>query len=300
MLGYVTIEKPELKMREFELYSGYYCGVCKSISARHGQIPRFVLSYDAAFLGMVMAGVNGDKNEVSREHCIIHPITEKTIVRNKSIDYAGDVMLILAWFNLMDDVKDEGKVYAKAATTLMRGKFEKLSKAYPELVDKIDTHITALSALEKGRCRNVDEVSEAFAKIMQAIFTLDGRERPDDVNEKLSALGYHMGKWIYLMDAWDDIGEDIANKTYNPLVYRHWYNDEEEYQEFRDRIRANVEFNLFMYLDQMGKAADALETGENSSIIDNIVHMGLLRQTEKILRKGMPKEEPPIEIEGKQ
>ena len=295
MLGYVTIEKPELKMKEFELYSGYYCGVCKSISRRHGQLPRFVLSYDAAFLGLVMAGVNDDKNEISREHCLIHPIAEKTIVRNKGIDYAADVMLILAWFNLLDDARDEGKIYAKAATGLLKGKFTELKNMYPELVGKIETQLAELAALEKDRCRNIDQVAESFAKIMEAIFTCDGRERPDETNRKLADLGYHLGKWIYLMDAWDDVIDDIENKVYKPLRYRHEYLDAEPYDDFRNRIRGNVEFNLFMYLDQMGRAADALETNDNSSIIDNIIHMGLLRQTEKLLRKGLPKPELPKE-----
>lgn len=291
MLGYVTVEKPELKLKEFELYSGYYCGVCKSISRRHGQLPRFVLSYDAAFLGLVMAGANDDRNEISREHCIIHPIAEKTIVRNTGIDYAADVMLILAWFNLLDDARDEGKLYAKAAMGLMRGKFNELKGAYPELTEKIEIQLTELSAMEKDRCANIDQVAESFAKIMQAIFTCDGRERTEDANSRLSDLGYHMGKWIYLMDAWDDVIDDIENGVYNPLIYRHDHRDDEPHEDFRNRIRANVEFNLFMYLNQMGKAADALETNENSSIIDNIVHMGLLRRTEKILKKGLPKED---------
>lgn len=291
MLGYVTVEKPELKLKEFELYSGYYCGVCKSISRRHGQLPRFVLSYDAAFLGLVMAGVNDDKNEISREHCIIHPISEKTIVRNQGIDYAADVMLILAWFNLLDDARDEGKIHAKAIMSFMRSKFKELRTAYEELTDKIEIQLAELSVLEKDRCSNIDRVAESFAKIMQAIFTCDGRQRLADTDKKLADLGYHMGKWIYLMDAWDDVIDDIENGVYNPLRYRHDYRDGEPYEDFRNRIRSNVEFNLFMYLDQMGKAADALETNENSSIIDNIVHMGLLRRTEKILKKGLPKDE---------
>ena len=97
------------------------------------------------------------------------------------------------------------------------------------------------------------------------------------------------------MDAWDDVIDDIENKVYNPLRYRHEYLDEEPYDDFRNRIRGNVEFNLFMYLDQMGRAADVLETNDNSSIIDNIIHMGLLRRTEKLLRKGLPKPELPKE-----
>ena len=227
MLGYVTVEKPELKLKEFELYSGYYCGVCKSISRRHGQLPRFVLSYDAAFLGLVMAGVNDDKNEISREHCIIHPISEKTIVRNQGIDYAADVMLILAWFNLLDDARDEGKIHAKAIMSFMRSKFKELRTAYEELTDKIEIQLAELSVLEKDRCSNIDRVAESFAKIMQAIFTCDGRQRLAETDSKLADLGYHMGKWIYLMDAWDDVIDDIENGVYNPLRYRHDYSDVE-------------------------------------------------------------------------
>ena len=193
MLGYVTVEKPELKLKEFELYSGYYCGVCKSISRRHGQLPRFVLSYDAAFLGLVMAGVNDDKNEISREHCIIHPISEKTIVRNQGIDYAADVMLILAWFNLLDDARDEGKIHAKAIMSFMRSKFKELRTAYEELTDNIESQLAELSVLEKDRCSNIDRVAESFAKIMQAIFTCDGRQRLAETDSKLADLGYHMG-----------------------------------------------------------------------------------------------------------
>lgn len=77
MLGYVTADKPELKMREFEVYSGYYCGVCKSIARRYGQIPRIVLSYDAAFLALLLGGLSGEADEPTREHCIAHPAKKK-------------------------------------------------------------------------------------------------------------------------------------------------------------------------------------------------------------------------------
>ena len=95
MLGYVTADKPELKMREFEVYSGYYCGVCKSIARRYGQIPRIVLSYDAAFLALLLGGLSGEADEPTREHCIAHPAKKKTIVSNNAIDYAADVLKTL-------------------------------------------------------------------------------------------------------------------------------------------------------------------------------------------------------------
>ena len=106
MLGYVKIDKGELKVREYDIYTGYYCGICKSIGRRYGQLPRMVLSYDAAFLGILLSALSDDRDEISWEHCIAHHIQKKPVISNKVIDYAADVMLILAWYKLADDVKD--------------------------------------------------------------------------------------------------------------------------------------------------------------------------------------------------
>ena len=285
MLGYITCEKPELKVREYELYSGYYCGVCKSLGRRYGQIPRMLLSYDAAFLAMVMAGTAREETVISREHCIVHPVKKKTIVKSEAVDYAADVMLILAWHNLKDDVKDEGKVTSKTMMLFLKGKYRLLEKKYSRLCREIETGIAKLSELETQKSPGLDMVAEIFACIMKEIFTGDGRDRSLEDNERLSDLGYHLGKWIYIMDAWEDIEENIKSGAYNPLIYRHELIENESPEEFRERIKANVEFNLMMYLSQMGEAIDNLDIKDNSGIIDNIVYMGLLRRTEQALGK---------------
>ena len=105
MFGYVTVDKAELKMKDWERYNAYYCGVCKSIGARYGQIPRMILSFDAAFIAVLLAGLSeegagedgaaGDYS-LSKERCIAHPVKEKLVVREPAVDYAADVMLLLA------------------------------------------------------------------------------------------------------------------------------------------------------------------------------------------------------------
>ena len=71
MLGYVTIEKGELKVKDFDLYQAYYCGICKAIGKRLGQVPRMTLSYDAVFLAMVLDGLTDGEAKVLREHCAV-------------------------------------------------------------------------------------------------------------------------------------------------------------------------------------------------------------------------------------
>lgn len=285
MLGYVTTEKQELKVREYEIYRGYYCGVCKSIGRRYGQIPRLALSYDAAFLAMVLAGLSQAPDVVSKEHCIIHPIKKNTAIRNEAIDYAADVMLILTWYKLQDDASDENKASAKAALALMKPLYKKLRKKRGPLCDEIAGFLGEMNRLEKENCANLDQVSETFAKILETVF-LAGPGIAGTADKRILArLGYHLGKWIYLMDAWDDLEENIKTGAYNPLIYRYEYSGTEAPAAFRNRIKSTCELHLLICCSEMGKAMDLLEIRKNSGIIENIVYLGLLRRTEKVLGK---------------
>ena len=302
MLGYVQIFKPELKVREYEVYMGYYCGVCKYIGAEYGQLPRMVLSYDAAFLALLLACVDETPDAPVQEHCIAHHIKDKTIIRNRAVEYAGDVMLILAWYKMLDDAQDEGKLYAKASARLLKKLHRKLQKKYPALCDGIEINLAKLNGLEKAKCSSLDEAAESFSKIMDVIFCEGARVLyPDlqELHETFGRIGYHMGKWVYLMDAADDIEENIESGAYNPLLYRFEYRGgegardadsdstlgSETPQQFRKRIRGDLEFNLYQYLAVLSQQTGSLDIRKNQGIIDNVIYLGMNRKTEEILNK---------------
>ena len=308
MLGYVKVFKPELKVREYEVYCGYYCGVCKSIGKRYGQLPRMALSYDAAFLALLLESIHDTLDAPTQEHCIAHPfIKKKTIIRNAAIDYAADVMLILAWYKLLDDANDEGKLYAKGTMPAFRRIFKKLRKKHSALCESIEAHLAELSALEKEKCTHLDMATEAFSKIMESIFsegyktlcdeadefvesTADSRPHnifDEDMAALFGTIGYHMGKWVYLIDAADDIEDNLKTGAYNPLIYRFNYNSSESAEQFRKRIEEDLKFNLYHYLAMIGNCLDALEIKKNKGIIENVIYFGLNRTTEEIIyRKG--------------
>ena len=323
MLGYVKIDKGELKVREYEVYTGYYCGVCKSIGRRYGQLPRMVLSYDAAFLAILLASLSDESDTPVQEHCIAHPvIKKKTVIRNRAIDYAGDVMLILAWYKLADDAADEGKAYAKPVMLMMKRIFRRLNRLYPELCSSIETHLSALSALEREKCASIDMAAEAFSKIMEDIFTeglrtvygseppqqtSPGADRSDygisgasgmqngpcgfaspgnDTRELLARAGYHLGKWIYMIDAVDDIDENIESGAYNPLLFRFGFDAANETADgFRARIEPDLRFNLYHYLAMLSRCTDSLDIRKNAGIIENVIYFGLNRKTEEIIMR---------------
>ncbi|MBQ9707685.1 MAG: hypothetical protein IJV66_00680 [Firmicutes bacterium] len=283
MLGYVKVDKGELKVREYDTYTGYYCGICKSIGKRYGQLPRMVLSYDAAFLGVILAALGDSPDEIKMEQCIAHHIQKKPVIRNDAIDYAADVMLILAWYKLADDVADEGKVSARAAMTGFRGVHKKLYAKYPQLCSDMERLLAELSELEKAKCDSLDRVADSFSQIMRIIFS-EGVKRlygPDDKRaEVLGKIGYHMGKWIYLVDAIDDMEDNLKTGSYNPLFYRFGFDSSvESIAQFKERILDNLSFNLFQYLAVISQALEELEFKRYKGIIENVIYFGLNHQT---------------------
>ncbi|QAT42101.1 hypothetical protein EQM06_02010 [Aminipila luticellarii] len=277
-------------MREYEVYSSYYCGMCKSIGRRYGQLPRFTLSYDFVFLAVLLTALEKEADHIEKEHCIIHHIKRKPIVEeSEAVAYAGDVMLIMAYYKLMDDYHDDHSYKAKLAAVGLLPTIRKIQSDKGELCRLTEENLNFLSKLEKDKCSELDRVEEPFAQIMLEIFK-SGVEKmstgpAEEKNIKLfSHIGYHLGKWIYLMDAYEDIEENITKNTYNPLLYRFEYDGEKEsIPEFKMRIKSAVEFNLMHYLAEISNAAELLDIKKNKGIIENVVYFGLRGRTEQIL-----------------
>lgn len=296
MLGYVIPDKGELKVREYEIYTGYYCGVCKYIGQTYGQLPRMALSYDATFIALLLASVDEAPDAPVREHCAVHHIRYKTVIRNRAIEYAGDLMLILAWYKLLDDAGDEGKASAKAGLLAFRPIWRKLERKRPALCRYIGERLEALAVLEREHCPSIDRASEDFAQVMAYIFRdgaaeLYGEEEIPDLHETFAKLGYHLGKWILLIDAADDIEENLESGSYNPLLYRYGYRKEDPEEtpaQFRARIDEQLRFNLFSCLAVIGESAEALAIHKNSGIIENVIYFGLNRKTEEVLKRIKP------------
>jgi hypothetical protein len=289
MFGYILPDKPELKIKEYELFRAYYCGVCKSIGKRFGQLPRFTLNYDSAFLALMLSAVNGDVLEIKKETCIAHPIKKNYIVKNNEIvDYASDINVILAYYNLQDNWQDEKSVVSGTAMLALKRNFKKLKAKYGEKCDIIEKRLKKLSELEKQKCSSIDRAAEPFSKLMEEIFAHTPVFREESDEKILRWLGYNIGKWVYVVDAFDDVNKDIISGSYNPFIYQYTYSDE-TVENFKARIKEKVEFNLTYTLSQIAKAYDMLDLSNQINaqgkcgIIDNIIYLGMLKKTEQIL-----------------
>jgi len=283
MFGYITPDKPELKIWEFEVFRGYYCGVCKAIAKQAGHIGRICLSYDTAFLALLLDSLKNDPVKGKQQRCFVHPVQKRFMAEsNPAVEFASDINILLAYYNLKDKWQDEKKLSGPIGTAVLRKGFRRVKRKYPVLVDEVNKELSFLVKLEKESTGYMDEASEPFSRIMQIIFSFP--ETDEKQKKALGWIGYNLGKWIYLLDAYDDLEDNIKSGAYNPLLTQFQYKREESVQDFRDRIREKTYFNLIYTLSEMEKAFSLLDVKKNKSILENIVYSGLLLKTRNVLK----------------
>lgn len=284
MFGYIMPDKPELKIKEYELFRAYYCGVCKSLGRNLGVLSRFTLNYDSVFLGLFLSSLYGESPVMTKEVCIANPLKKKWIARkSKYIDLAADINTILTYYKLKDDWEDERKLSSRAAGLILSGGYKKAKSRNPELDSIVSRAIAATTELEKQKCSSIDAAAEPTAVMMKELLAAGFGESDASKRRILEWAGYNLGKWIYTIDAYDDMEKDITSGSYNPILLKYKY-DGEEIGSFKDKLREEVSFGLLQSLGQLAGSVELLNM-KNKGIIDNIIYMGLYKKTESIIDK---------------
>ncbi len=285
MFGYVTPYKSELKVKEYDMFKAYYCGLCKTLGKEFNHIVRFGLNYDLTFLALLLSSIEEDKEIITREGCIANPLKKKFIVNtNKSLVYASNISIILTYYKLIDDWKDEKSIKSLIGTIPFLSPLKKANKAYNNKALMIKGCLDRLTELEKNKCRRLDEAADTFGKLMEEISVPDYIE--DNKTERvLRWIGYNLGRWIYILDAFNDLEEDIKNNTYNPILLQYSFRENEEIDQFKNRVMEPIEFSLTMSLEAIAKSFEVLNIRKNQGIIENIVYMGTRHKMDLILNK---------------
>ena len=268
MFGYVLVNKPELKIKEFDLYRSYYCGICHSLKKGYGFTGRMTLNYDMTFLAMLLSDLY-DKEDCDFEaRCIAHPAQKHKEKRNEFSDYCADMCIFLSYYKGEDDWKDEHTFRGWFLRTALRRKAMKVKAAYPEKTSKIEKQLDMLSILENTENTPIDKVARTFGDIMGEIFMY-----ADDIwKDDMYKVGFYLGKFIYLLDAYEDVEKDIAKGSFNP--FKEMYENaaaKNAPEEFDEQV-----LNLLMLM--IGENTDAFERLpliENAEIMRNILYSGV-------------------------
>lgn len=268
MFGYVNAYKDLLRVCDYNVFRGYYCGLCKQLGKSFNQLTRFGLSYDMTFLAILMSSLNDSKIDLKTENCIAHPISKRPVIRgDEGIKYSADMSVILTYMKLKDNWQDEKSVKSFARIAYFFA-MKKTAKKYPVQYECIKENLQNLSVLEKEKCNNIDMVADCFGKLLQNIFDVDGN------NKALAWLGYHIGRFIYITDAYNDIERDLKTKSYNPFIQM--YGDELNKEDFKQSIIDSLTFTL----SEISNAYNILDIKKNKELLDNIIYLGLRRNLE--------------------
>lgn len=278
MFGYVYIDKPELKIKDYEAYRGVYCSLCKTLGKTYGIFARFVLNYDCTFLSLfVMSRTDGCCGFKSGR-CPFNPMKKcnYTVNAHEALDKGAALTVISSYYKLLDSISDGG-FFKKAACTLIRPFFaswhNKAKKNFP-LYEKAvrDMYFAQLEA-EKSPETCIDMAAEPTAKMLETIMKLEAEnEREEKV---LAQMGYHLGKWIYLMDAAADIKEDMKSGNFNPFLLKFKDADNIPMEEADSLISQSC------YL--LTKAYELIDKKRFTAILDNIIYNGLTVKQRNII-----------------
>ncbi len=218
MFGYLTVYKPELKFKEFEVYKAVYCSLCKNLKKNYGLFSSFALNYECTFLALLGMGLEEACPHFEKCRCTFNPLKKcnRCVGGDVSLDFASAVTVILSYYKLLDAIEDNGllkKLTLYPLKPFLKRKFKKASKKYPEVEEIAANYAQNQSEIEKTNCGDIDKAANPTANMLSSIFYLLNGDK-----EELSRLGYCLGRWIYLMDAYDDIIDDAKKGNYNVFL----------------------------------------------------------------------------------
>lgn len=282
MFGYIIINQAEMKIKDYDIYHSYYCGLCRTLKERHGLVGQTTLSYDMTFLHMLLAGLYEPQTICKSYNCVSHPFKKQAARMNEYTTYVADMNILLTYYKCKDDWLDEKKYLKFVYAKLLKNKLKKIRINYSEKINKIDYLLKEITINENSTVYNAEEMASQFGDVMAEIFAY----KKDEWETTLRTVGFYLGKFIYLMDAYEDIEEDQKTGNYNPLL--------QLYQT--ERFEEECQIMLSMMMAESSKSFEQLPILENIEIMRNILYSGVWCRYEMVKKK---REEQQVKIDEK-
>ena len=290
MFGYVTPYKMELKIKDYEMFKAYYCGLCISIKNNFSNLCRMSLNYDMTFLGILLDSLECSKHKYVVTKCIAHPMKKKPkVIDNKALDYAAFCNVALVYYKLLDDYNDDNSLNKKFISMYIKKFINKSKEDLSPLLVNIEENIKKLSSLEKSQdIISIDELSDPFASL--TAFIISYYYKNEDFYDNLYNLGYNLGRWIYIIDAYDDLKEDMEKHKFN-AINKAFNTENLSYENLIAQQVNRIEFNLLMSANTTVEALNKLPINKNEDLLFNILQLGLMNKIEIIKSRSDKKHE---------
>ena len=271
MFGYISVSIKELDPEERVRYNSVYCGICRRIREQASQAARLSLSYDMAFLALLLMSLYEPDEESGPNACGLHPIKKRPWVDNAYIRYAADMNVALAYYNCLDDWQDDGKLSAKIMAGTLKTSYPAIAQRYSRQCEAIETCIAALSRLEQNNCSNPDEPACCFGQLMGELLVYE----EDLWAPILREMGMALGRFIYLADAAIDYRKDQRKKKYNPYLAMGTGEDWPRWEEY-----------LVLAMSRCTDYYERLPLVQDKPLLDNILYSGVWTNFGQLRKKA--------------
>lgn len=256
MFGFVTANSAELSQEQKQRYSAAYCGICRRIRQQHTNCARLTLSYDMAFLALLLMSLYEPEEQNGDRACALHPIKPRPWVDNEYVRYAADMNVALSYYKCLDDWNDDRKQSARIMANHLEKQIPELRAQYPRQCEAIEQCIARLTELEHANCANPDEPANCFGQLMGELLVY----REDLWAPYLRQVGLALGRFIYLADAVVDYEKDKRKKRYNPLPGE----DARQWEEY-----------LVLAMGRCTEYYEKLPLVQDKALLDNILYSGV-------------------------
>lgn len=269
MFGYVLPGRDKLSEQALQRYRAAYCGLCRSLKKQYGFHARFLVNYDMTFLYFLL---QREKKDASRCFCPARVFCKKNCLPDDEVmTYAADMSVLLSYWKLCDADSDGRffkKLGAKSAKLLYRRAYRKAAKRLPDANAIFSEQLAKLKALEQAKCASIDRPADAFASMLRgcASFVTEERSR-----RTIEYLLYHVGRFLYLADALEDLEKDVKADAYNPLRYRYTLADGKLQEADKIQFLQSVDASI----DMAASALELMDRSEDEELLKNIIYYGL-------------------------
>ena len=282
MFGYLNIEKAKLQEEKQGVWQTFMCGMCFSTKRQFGNIPRLFISNDVNFFNVLFHAVTNTDVIAEQRRCYGSPLKKRPVLQQTElIDKMSAANILLTYWNLYDDIVDGGNFKKKAAFRAIRRVYAKARLSMPVLDDMLSARYDELRRMETAGNGSIDAVSHSFAQLSRDFAAITLGDRSDQYVETLC---YNLGKWIYLIDALDDVDKDIRRGNYNPFVACYGITDA---RELSDKLE-DVQFLMYAVLNRVAMSYNDLNLTKYNCILQNVLYDSIRDKTKEVLSKYDP------------
>lgn len=281
MLGYVKTYKPELKIKDYEAYRGLYCSLCRTLGRQYGVFSRLLLSYDVTFLLVVMLSVKNTLPTFKKGRCPFNPTKRCNYCIDCSsfLSFAAAVTVLMFYYKIKDNIADSRffrRLFMRMILPYATHLRKKALKKYKRLDSIISGGMYRQAYTEATKTDSTDKAAHESADTLGRIFCYD-----DADNVALYRFGYSVGRWVYLLDAADDVEKDLKNKSFNVFVNRYLINAPDDFsEEIKNEIEATLNMSRARALEELSN----LKSEYFIPVIENILSDGMSTSMNKVLK----------------